>query len=36
MYVTVSIVELVITLFITGAVTSMLLLAVYDWWNHKD
>ena len=36
MYATINVVELVITLFVTGAVTSMLLLAVYDWWNHKD
>jgi len=35
MTVTISIVELTITLFVTGAVTSMALLAVYDWWNHR-
>ena len=35
MYATINVVELAITLFVTGTVTAMLLLAVYDWWNHR-
>jgi hypothetical protein len=35
MYATINVVEMAITLFVVGAVTAVLLLAVYDRWNRR-